>query len=157
MGDAREDELTKDRTAEEPGRRSFFGSLFKSVIALWGLGFFGVVLSYIKPPTGRRAESNVKRAGSLAQLEVGGATLVQDPRQPFWVIRPSKDQLIALTATCTHLRCVLQWNKEQGRLVCPCHAGAFDLNGNVVDGPPPRPLRSLPINTRGDTIYVKLS
>ena len=156
MGDAG-DALVLAGDAEPPGRRSFFGSLFKSVMALWGLGFIGVVVSYVKPPVGRRAEGNVKRAGSLSQLEVGSATLVQDPSQPFFVIRPASDQLIALTATCTHLRCVLKWDKERGRLTCPCHAGAFDLNGNVVAGPPPRPLRSLPINTRGDTIYVKLS
>jgi cytochrome b6-f complex iron-sulfur subunit len=73
------------------------------------------------------------------------------------VIKTGADQIIALPATCTHLRCILQWEKESGRLVCPCHAGAFDLNGNVVAGPPPRPLQPLKVEIRGGIVYVNLA
>jgi Rieske Fe-S protein len=144
--------------AEEPERRPFLRRLFQAVMGLWGLAFVGVIISYIKPPREAKGiEETVKRVGPLSDLPVGSAKLVTDERQPFWVIRNSADELIALSATCTHLRCILQWDKETGRLVCPCHAGAFDINGNVVAGPPPRPLQSLRVDTRGGIVYVNLS
>ncbi|HLG14459.1 MAG TPA: Rieske (2Fe-2S) protein [Blastocatellia bacterium] len=142
----------------QPERRSFFNRLFKTVLGLWGAAFAGVVISYIKSPGEMRsAEEKVKRVGPVTELEIGSARFVAHEREPFWVIRTARDELVALPATCTHLRCILQWDKESGRLVCPCHAGAFDLNGNVVAGPPPRPLQSLRVDTRGGVIYVNLS
>ncbi|MEO0250399.1 MAG: Rieske 2Fe-2S domain-containing protein [candidate division WOR-3 bacterium] len=102
-------------------------------------------------------EEKVKRVGSLDELAVGAAKFVVHEQQPFWLIRTSADQLIALPATCTHLRCILQWEKERQRLLCPCHGGAFDLSGNVVSGPPPKSLQPLRVDVRGGIIYVTLT
>lgn len=143
---------------EDEGRRSFFNRLFQTVMGLWGVAFITVVISYIKAPRESKGFSEkVSRVGPLNELPIGAARFVADERLPFWVIRTSNDELIALEATCTHLRCILQWDKDSGRLICPCHAGAFDLNGNVVAGPPPRPLQSLKVDTRGGIVYVNLS
>jgi cytochrome b6-f complex iron-sulfur subunit len=147
-----------DTPVENTGRRSFFNRLFQAVMGLWGVAFIAVVVSYIKTPRESKSiDEKVSRVGPLSDLQVDNARFIADERQPFWVIRTSGDELIALSATCTHLRCILQWDKESGRLVCPCHAGAFDLNGNVVAGPPPRPLQSLKVDTRGGIVYVNLS
>ena len=144
--------------AGEPERRSFLRRLFQTVMGLWGVAFIGVVISYIKPPREAKGiEETVKRVGPLTDIQIGAAKFVADEHKPFWVIRTSNDELIALSATCTHLRCVLRWEKDSGRLVCPCHAGAFDMNGNVVAGPPPQPLQSLNVDTRGGIVYVNLS
>lgn len=147
-----------NQAVEDPGRRSFFNRLFQTVMGLWGVAFITVVISYIKAPRESKSiNEKVSRVGPLNEFEIGTAKLIADERQPFWVIRNSSEELIALSATCTHLRCILQWDKDSGRLVCPCHAGAFDLNGNVVAGPPPRPLESLRVDTRGGIVYVNLS
>lgn len=152
------DSAAQKQPVEDVGRRSFFKRLFQTVMGLWGLAFFTVILSYIKAPRESKGiEEKVKRVGPLTDLQIGAARFVADDRQPFWVIRTSSEELIALSATCTHLRCILQWDKDSGRLVCPCHAGAFDLNGNVLAGPPPRPLQSLRVDTRGGIVYVTLS
>jgi cytochrome b6-f complex iron-sulfur subunit len=37
--------------------------------------------------------------------------------------------LSALSAICTHLPCVLQWNVGQRAFVCPCHQAQFSTNG----------------------------
>jgi nitrite reductase/ring-hydroxylating ferredoxin subunit len=56
-------------------------------------------------------------------------------------IRLPGGQLVAYSAVCTHLACAVLWRPEHGRLQCPCHDGAFDpATGEVVAGPPPRPL-----------------
>lgn len=148
----------ENQPVEDASRRSFFNRLFQTVMGLWGVAFITVVISYIKAPRESRGiDEKVSRVGPLSEFEIGTARFIADERQPFWVIRNSSEELIALSATCTHLRCILQWDKDSGRLVCPCHAGAFDLNGNVVAGPPPRPLQSLKVDTRGGIVYVNLS
>jgi cytochrome b6-f complex iron-sulfur subunit len=147
-----------NQPVEDAGRRSFFNRLFQTVMGLWGVAFITVVFSYIKAPRQSKGiEEKIKRVGPPSEIPIGAARFIADERQPFWVIRTSSEELIALSATCTHLRCILQWDKDSGRLVCPCHAGAFDLNGNVVAGPPPRPLQSLKVDTRGGIIYVNLN
>jgi len=148
----------ENQPVEDAGRRSFFNRLFQIVMGLWGVAFITVVVSYIKAPRESKGiEEKIKRVGPLSELQVGSAKFVADELQPWWVIRTSSDEIIALSATCTHLRCILQWDKDSGRLVCPCHAGAFDLNGNVVSGPPPRSLTRRDCNTRGGIVYVNLN
>jgi len=46
----------------------------------------------------------------------------------------------ALSAVCTHLGCITRFLSDQGVIACPCHGSRFDLEGNVVEGPAPRPL-----------------
>ena len=55
----------------------------------------------------------------------------------------------AVSAVCTHLRCILNYDRERHGFICPCHAGRFDLAGNVLGGPhrgrwPPTPCRCAP-------------
>ena len=44
---------------------------------------------------------------------------------------------------CTHLGCTVMWNEAEKRFECPCHGGIFDEEGNVIEGPPPKPLTRL--------------
>ena len=46
----------------------------------------------------------------------------------------------ALSAVCTHLGCITRYHSDEGIIACPCHGSRFDLEGNVVHGPAPRPL-----------------
>lgn len=51
---------------------------------------------------------------------------------------------------CTHLSCPVYFERQTQRLECPCHEGAFDArSGDVLYGPPPRPLDSITLETRG--------
>lgn len=42
----------------------------------------------------------------------------------------------ALSSTCPHLGCQVQWQPQHGRFLCPCHNGAFDASGRAIQGPP---------------------
>lgn len=46
----------------------------------------------------------------------------------------------ALNAVCTHLGCVVPWNKAENKFMCPCHGSQYDKNGKVVRGPAPLSL-----------------
>ncbi len=59
-----------------------------------------------------------------------------------FVLRRSEDpqDLLILSSRCTHLSCRVNWNEEAQAYICPCHDAKFSLEGDVLDGPPPRPL-----------------
>ena len=48
--------------------------------------------------------------------------------------------LLAISAICTHLHCIVNWNELLKKFECPCHGAKFNQNGEVLEGPPPRPL-----------------
>lgn len=53
----------------------------------------------------------------------------------------SQDDVTVFSSWCTHLSCRVSWEDEEQVYVCPCHDGIFDIEGKVVAGPPPAPLR----------------
>lgn len=73
---------------------------------------------------------------------------------------PRDGELKAFFATCTHAECTVQYvPKEKLRqyglaeeqIWCACHNGYYDLDGKVIQGPPPKPLTPLDISKNGNT------
>ncbi len=69
------------------------------------------------------------------------------------VNRPDKG-FIAFSRVCTHLGCLVDYNEKKHVFLCPCHAGIFDIEGNVVSGPPPKALNSLPLRIEGGNVII---
>ena len=65
-------------------------------------------------------------------------------------------QFLALSAVCTHLGCNVRWSKETSRFACPCHAGFYNAAGEVISGPPPRPLRALETRIRDGVLEAHI-
>jgi cytochrome b6-f complex iron-sulfur subunit len=138
-------------------RRQFLHWVSKAFLGLWGLGAAGVIATYLRPPDReKRIAEHTVRVGLLEELRVGEARLVRHGTTPFFVIRTDATRVIALSAVCTHVRCILGFDRERRVLQCPCHDGRFDLSGNVLSGPPPRPLRSYEVAVRAGEVYVQL-
>ena len=71
------------------------------------------------------------------------------------VIRTADGVYHAYGQKCTHLSCPVYYSREHQRLECPCHEGAFDpANGNVLYGPPPRPLDAIEIEVRDGQVWA---
>jgi Rieske Fe-S protein len=65
------------------------------------------------------------------------------------LIRLGEGQYYAFGQKCTHLACPVYFEQERQRLECPCHEGGFDARtGNVLYGPPPRPLDQVVLEVR---------
>jgi nitrite reductase/ring-hydroxylating ferredoxin subunit len=71
------------------------------------------------------------------------------------LIRDREGNYHAYGQKCTHLTCPVYYSKEGDRLECPCHEGGFDVRtGNVLYGPPPRPLDRVVIEQRGGEVWA---
>lgn len=46
----------------------------------------------------------------------------------------------AVSRTCTHLGCRLNYNEEEKLLICPCHKSKFTIMGKMISGPAERDL-----------------
>lgn len=137
-------------------RRNILRWLARGFLSLWGLAGLGVVVSFLKTPEAAGPGQRVVPAGPLSSLEVGDARLVRHGSRPLYVIRVSETEVLALSAICTHLQCVIGWSRERKALVCPCHAGVFDASGNVLSGLPRRSLERYPISLQRDQILIHL-
>lgn len=85
---------------------------------------------------------------------IGDATIIQDLRGvPVQIVKDGS-KLCALSTVCTHLGCRVRWEGE--KFLCPCHNAAFDKNGNVVSGPPPRPLDRYDVEVVDGSVYLKV-
>jgi len=141
----------------DSSRRRFLGMVSRVFLGLWGLGALGVIGAYLRPRTrGEQVGERIVRAGQLENLRIGEARLVRHGTTPFFIVRLDASRVVALAAVCTHLRCMLDYDRERRGLVCPCHAGRFDLAGNVLSGPPPRALASYGVSVRAGEIFVHL-
>jgi Rieske Fe-S protein len=73
---------------------------------------------------------------------------------------PDKGKIIAMSAACTHMGCIVQWQDADRKYHCPCHGGLFTEYGHVDAGAAPiRYLRSLPrLNTKvvSGNVYVEV-
>lgn len=59
---------------------------------------------------------------------------------PVFVINHGEDKFTVFDVRCTHLGCPVSYDDAGKQFLSPCHNGVFDIKGNVVAGPPPRPL-----------------
>jgi len=138
-------------------RRHFLTWLSRAFLSLWGLGAAGVVAAYLKAPERReRVAERLVRVALLDELRIGEALLVRHGLTPFYVVRLDAARVVAISAVCTHVRCILGFDRERRGLVCPCHDGRFDLAGNVLSGPPPRPLPTYSVSVRAGEVFVHL-
>ena len=138
-------------------RRRFLDWLSKAFLGLWGVGIAGAIGAYLRPPEhGSGMAERIVRVGLLEDLPIGEARLVRHGATPFYVVRLDATRVVALSAVCTHVRCILGFDRSRRALTCPCHDGRFDLAGQVLSGPPPRPLAAYTVSVRAGEVFVQL-
>lgn len=134
----------------EVPRRSFLDSLL-------GLGFVSTAVAvvypvwrYLIPPVSAEPATDSVVAGRLAEFKPNTGAVVKFGTKPAILVRTSDGEFRAFTAVCTHLECTVQYKPETSQIWCACHNGLYDLSGQVISGPPPRPLEAFKVNLRGE-------
>ena len=125
------------------------GAFFTTIMAA-----IGTAIAFVLPPkrTNGNGESRTE-VGSVERLPVGKAVKVLHHGKPV-VVGNTKRGYFAISAVCTHLGCLVDWNENTKQLDCPCHAAIFDIQGNVLTGPSPKPLPSYEVMVVGGKVYV---
>jgi cytochrome b6-f complex iron-sulfur subunit len=107
---------------------------------------------YLAPSRG--VGTKQKMTFQISDVPEGGAKYFELNGKAAVLVKPKGGGLAAFSAVCTHLGCVVQWQKGQDRFLCPCHGGLFSAQGTVLGGPPPKPLEALPLVVQGVTITI---
>jgi nitrite reductase/ring-hydroxylating ferredoxin subunit len=130
-------------------RREFCNFLFLTSSALFaGSAGFAAKLAYNSSQVERFEPLRIE--GS-ATLQPGSALNFKYPNEndTAILIRALDGNYYAYEQKCTHLTCPVYYSKTDDRLECPCHEGGFDVHtGNVLYGPPPRPLGVIEVEAR---------
>ncbi|MEJ2157193.1 MAG: ubiquinol-cytochrome c reductase iron-sulfur subunit [Desulfobacteraceae bacterium] len=77
----------------------------------------------------------------VLEYEKRDGWLTASARSLAYVMRKKQDEVVAISAACTHLGCIVTWDEDQQIFKCPCHNGRYNAEGEVISGPPPKPLR----------------
>ena len=112
------------------------------------------VLRYLVPPPVANLGGDEVVAAKVGDLKPNSGKIFRFGSRPGLLIRTAEGEYRALSATCTHLSCTVQYRSDLHQIWCACHNGIYDLNGRNVSGPPPRPLDAYSVHVRGEDIVV---
>lgn len=135
------------------GRRQFMNFLMFGSEALVAAGALYPVIKYFIPPSSGTGSAGVTAKDALGNDIVVSEYLTSHPAgdrslaqglkgDPTYIVVEG-DQAIAnygINAVCTHLGCVVPWNVNENKFMCPCHGSQYDNTGKVVRGPAPLSL-----------------
>ncbi len=142
---------------QDIGRRNFLESVIKWILGITVLSWIPPIIGFIYPKSKRSRENILKdpsgnpMAVSAIVDEGSGVGLAFGTPT---VIINYKGDLRAFSAVCPHLGCIVNWNKNEDIFLCPCHAGKFDPNGNVISGPPPKGLVQYAVQVEDNKIIL---
>jgi len=135
-------------------RRGFLDSLL-------GAGFVSTLVAmaypvwrFLIPPASGEPVTQSVVAAQASQVKPNSGMLFKFGSRPGLLVRTQEGELQAFNAVCTHLDCTVQYKADTSQIWCACHNGLYDLSGNVISGPPPRPLERLVVNQRGEDVVV---
>ena len=97
----------------------------------------GGTFAFLWPRRRQAKGENVFVAGKVTDFKVG--EVIPFRKEKAFIVR-TDGGFLAISATCPHLHCIVNWNQVLKKFECPCHGATFNPMGEVLEGPPPRPL-----------------
>jgi menaquinol-cytochrome c reductase iron-sulfur subunit len=64
------------------------------------------------------------------------------------------NEFIAISTRCAHLGCPVRYVQAAGNFICPCHGGVYGFQGEVIGGPPVRPLDRFQTRVRAGQLEI---
>lgn len=144
-----------DQNVKPIERRKFVEVILGSGVLATVIAFLYPVLRYLVPPKALDLGGDSVVAGKVGELKLNSGRIFRFGNRPGLLVRTSSGEYRAMSATCTHLSCTVQYRDDLQRVWCACHNGQYDLNGKNISGPPPRPLELFETQVRGDEIFVR--
>ena len=83
------------------------------------------------------------RSDNLDDIAPGDAKVLRVNGEHVACYRAPEGKLHAVSAVCTHMKCLVRWNPAERTWDCPCHGSRFQIDGTVLGGPAEEPLAPL--------------
>ncbi len=133
--------------------------VLKLVLGIWGAlcaaPVLGMLLQYVTPAAAKGITREPMLVGREGDFATGSVRIVRVGRDPVLLIHTPSGQFRALSARCTHLGCVVQYQDSPSpHFGCNCHGSQFDMNGVNISGPAPKPLPPYRVTITGSSIYL---
>ena len=152
---------------KELGRRNFMKVAIASIGGLIGAAIGLPAIPYIMGPALQKESDSWIQLGSVSKVELNIPTLFKKTMETqtgwinteeeisVYVLTSNGQDYVVMSNVCTHLACRVRWIPEKDSFFCPCHNGVFSKDGNVVAGPPPRPLDRFESKVEDGVIFIK--
>uniref|UniRef100_A0ACD5GQ27 Rieske 2Fe-2S domain-containing protein n=1 Tax=Desertifilum tharense IPPAS B-1220 TaxID=1781255 RepID=A0ACD5GQ27_9CYAN len=82
-------------------------------------------------------------AHQLSQVAFDEGKILDIEGKQVAAYRDPEGNIQTLSAVCTHLGCIVEWNIAEKSWDCPCHGGRYSTSGQVLNVPPIEPLEPL--------------
>lgn len=139
---------------EKKNRRDFLKYSLTAGLAAFAAIVIYPILSFLNPPKQTEVEVTSVNAGKVEDMKPGDYKIVRFGNKPVIIIRVDDKTFRALSATCTHLDCTVQYRKDEKIIWCACHNGKYDLYGKNISGPPPKPLTQFNVAIKNDDLII---
>ncbi len=150
------DFITPDEQLSNGGsRRGFIKVLLGGGFLASAVAFLYPVVRYLTPPKAIDLGGDSVVAGKVGELKPNSGKIFRFGSRPGLLIRTVDGSYRAMSATCTHLSCTVQYREDLREVWCACHNGKYNLDGRNISGPPPRPLEAFEVQVRGGEIFVR--
>ena len=153
--------------ADSPSRRRFLSVLAGAFVIITGAGLIAPLAGMFLSPLFERRKELWLDLGLLSDVAPAQPTkfVYKYVRMDGWfektiygtayVVQNGAD-IKVLSNICTHLGCGVRWDPDSKGFICPCHNGVFDPDGNVVAGPPPKPLETFTNRVANGKIQIRI-
>jgi glycine/D-amino acid oxidase-like deaminating enzyme/nitrite reductase/ring-hydroxylating ferredoxin subunit len=76
-------------------------------------------------------------------IRKGEGDIVELDGEKCGVFRDDENKVHIVSAVCTHMKCIVNWNNAEKTWDCPCHGSRFTTDGKVLEGPAVRDLKKV--------------
>ena len=147
-------------------RRRFFQRVTALAMAAIGAGLGLPLIGYVISPAFKRRAQSWVDIGDVEELPAGMPTQLEyvaalrdgwmetTAHKAVWALKNGPAAVKVYSPICPHLGCGFRWDDADRKFKCPCHGSVYDLNGNVLAGPAPRPLDVLPSKVEDGRLLV---
>lgn len=147
-------------------RRKIFAWVTAAAAGLIGLGLGIPLVGYLLGPAFKRREQTWVDVGDAHGLKAEDPTqlnyvstakdgwMESKVEKAVWAVKQSGGDVTVFSPMCTHLGCGYRWDAGEKKFLCPCHGSVYNVKGEVLAGPAPRPLDTLPAKVENGRLLV---
>lgn len=147
-------------------RRKFFAWIAGAIAGVIGLSLAVPLAGFVISPGLKRRTKRWVDVGGVNELvpnepkQLEHVMTIQDGYietkavKSVWAVKDDTSRLRVFSPLCPHLGCGYRWDGSDRKFKCPCHGSVYGITGEVLAGPAPRSLDTLPTKVENGRLLV---